>query len=357
MKKRTILSIAALSLFFAAACQKSDIQISEGNSNQENRSEQPARVKIEIAAAQTKTTLEQSAEQDNKISKVEVFVFKNTDPSSSDYHQLDTYQSFAAEELSSIEVLSTTGPKIVCVVANSHNADLSGITNFETFKESVTSLQNEKLGDFTMYGEATHEFELTNTLTISLSRFVSRIGITSVKTKFDGTSYQGQTLTNCKLFLVNANGEKLLYNGGNPATPVILNEAKLVDGDVSGCAQEGLLVDDIAVAIEGTPYITPHYFYAYSNETQSIANCTKLVLQADLAGVTYYYPILINQADYGYQPENGHYGVGRNNTYSYSITVTRAGSNDPNTPLVAGSVEITLNVEPWNVVPHFDKEF
>ena len=74
-------------------------------------------------------------------------------------------------------------------------------------------------------------------------------------------------------------------------------------------------------------------------------------------GVTYYYPIMINQPDYGYLPENGHYGVGRNTSYSYTITVTRPGSEDPNIPLVPGAVELTLEVQDWSVVPSFDKEF
>jgi hypothetical protein len=352
MKKRTIISISALSLLLAGACTKTDFQ----SQNVETLNPQSATVTIDLAAS-TKSVVEQTQQQDNAINTLDVFIFKNTDQSNGDSGELDTYQRFQGDDLSSIQLTSTTGPKVVCVVANSHVDDFSGVTKIASFKELKTLLKNEMLGSFTMYGEVEHEFELTNRISVTLTRFVSKVAVTSIKTKFDGTSYQGQTLKNCKLFLINAYGDKLVFNNENGTSPIILNQAALVEEDVNSTAQEGLLMDVIDGDIDGTGHSTAHYFYTYSNETENISTSTKVVLQADLNGVTYYYPIMINQPDYGYLPENGHYGVGRNTSYSYTITVTRPGSEDPNIPLVPGAVELTLEVQDWSVVPSFDKEF
>ena len=80
---------------------------------------------------------------------------------------------------------------------------------------------------------------------------------------------------------------------------------------------------------------------------------------ADLDGVTYYYPIPVNQAGYGLtEPdEETVSGISGNCVYSYGITVTRPGSLDPDTPLVPGTLELSLNVNAWDVIPHFDKVF
>jgi hypothetical protein len=82
-----------------------------------------------------------------------------------------------------------------------------------------------------------------------------------------------------------------------------------------------------------------------------------MVLQGNLDGVTYYYPIPVNQPGYGYTSTNGHYGVRRNCSYSYGITITRPGSLDPDEPIVPGTLELSIGVSEWNVIPHFHKEF
>ena len=165
------------------------------------------------------------------------------------------------------------------------------------------------------------------------------------------------TLNNCKLYLINANADKLLYNGEPTGSPVILNEGGLVTEDVTGTAQTGLLMDEISETISDAGYSTPHYLYCYSNETSDIASCTKLVLQADIDGTTYYYPIPVNQEEYGYVTGNGHHGIKRNTVYSMGISISRPGSTDPDTPIEPGTLDLSISVADWTEVPEFDKEF
>ena len=137
----------------------------------------------------------------------------------------------------------------------------------------------------------------------------------------------------------------------------IIFASDVIGEDANATVEANLIYEPLTGTIGDTGITTPYFFYCYSNETDDTPSCTKLVLQADLDGVTYYYPILINQENYGYTSTNGYYGVRRNTTYSYGITVTRPGTLDPNVPLVPGSLELTINVDDWAVIPHFDKEF
>lgn len=312
-----------------------------------------------VPVTSTRSTLSQTQEQDNIINTLDIFIFRKGDPASAGYHKLDTYRRFEGGSLSDIEISTTTGEKLICVIANSNIGTYTGITTLETFRSMTALLKDETCGDFTMYGETEQTLGITTSVAVSVSRLVSRICVTSVRTDFAGGPYAGMRLSNCRMFLVNAHAEKYLHDGSSPAVPLILNQGGLIGDDVNSTAEAGLLMDNIPDVIGDEGYTSPHYFYCYSNETDDIPASTKLVLQADLDGVTYYYPIPVNQAGYGLtEPdEETVSGISGNCVYSYGITVTRPGSLDPDTPLVPGTLELSLNVNAWDVIPHFDKVF
>lgn len=318
---------------------------------------QPAVLTLSLESDISRSTSSQTQEQDNTINTLDVFIFRDGDPDAADYQRLDTYKRFEGDALADLSLSTTTGTKHICVIANSNISTYAGITTLTAFRSLAASLADETLADFTMYGEATQTLGVTSSVSILLTRLISRIAVTSIRTSFTGSPYQGMSLTDCRLFLTNVHASKLIYNNGNPDTPVILNEGALSGEDVNSTAEAGLLMDNIAEAITDQAYTTAHYLYCYSNETDVIDSSTKLVLQADLDGVTYYYPIPVNQTGYGYLEENGHFGIRRNTAYSFGITVTRPGSLDPETPVVPGTLEITLEKADWNIIPNFDKVF
>lgn len=350
--KKTFLSLAALCTLFLTlvSCEKPDCPDCEN--------EGPSTLTLTIASDETKSTTANTQEQDNTITTVDVFVFRNTDPTSADYQKLDTYKRFANDALEDLTLTTTTGPKTICVIVNEHTNAFKGVTDLTKFRALVTNLKDELVGSYTMYGEIEETLGATTSVSLSVKRHISRVGVTSIKTKFAGTPYADMTLSNVKLYLVNAHAQKVIYNNASsPATPLVYNSTKLVGEDANATVEANLIYEPLTGTIGDTGITTPYFFYCYSNETDDTPSCTKLVLQADLDGVTYYYPILINQENYGYTSTNGYYGVRRNTTYSYGITVTRPGTLDPNVPLVPGSLELTINVDDWAVIPHFDKEF
>ncbi len=322
-----------------------------------NAEEKPATLTIMLGDGDTKSTKAQSATDDNTINKVDVFIFKNTGEASSDNQQLDTYKRFEGEEAEAISIKTTTGPKVVCVIVNSKEDAYKDVTDMSTLRAIGASLSEEDLEDFIMYGEESCQMDINTTLKINLRRLVAKIDVQSIKTKFAGTPYEGMTLSNCKLYLVNAHGDKILHSGAATSSPVILNSGKLVEEDIESMMQPALLMDDIDEAIGDEGYSSVHSFYCYSNITDDAVSSTKLVLQADLDGVTYYYSLPVNQKSFGYAEKNGHYGVDRNTRYTYGIVVNRPGSIDPNIPLVHGTLDLTLLVEDWTVTDTFIREY
>ncbi len=292
---------------------------------------------------------------DQNINTLEVFVFHNTGTASNN-GKLDVYKKFSAEELSTLSdliVKTSTGKKEIYVIANSHITDWGGVTTLLLFQSKVAQAVKENFADFTMTGSITENLTITSTVTIPLSKLVARIEVRSIKTSFEGTPYLGKTLSEARLYLTNVIGEKLLFNGGTPADPKVLNQKGLKAADIAACSIPGMLADVITSEIgegEGA-YSKSHLFHCYENiiATESAENgFTKLVLEAKLDGTLYYYPIVINREGFGYI--SGVKGVQRNHWYLIDITILRPGSTDPDKVLEKGSVTITITPANWDKI-------
>ena len=154
-------------------------------------------------------------------------------------------------------------------------------------------------------------------------------------------------LQNVKFYLTNEVGEKLYHNGNSPETVTILNSGKAVATDIRGCKMAGMLQESIPQSINDSGHPVPHYFYCYSNmleQESETERYTKLIIQADLNGNTYYYPVPIK-------------GIERNSSYSIDVNIMRPGTLDPEQPLEKGTLDVTLNVLDWELLPKIDVEF
>ena len=294
---------------------------------------------------------------DNNISTLEFFIF-NADGVSKGV--LDAYHKFTTEDgISKLEVKATTGAKNIYVVANSHREDWKGVVTLDEFKRQVSSLKNENNKNFVMVGSTDATLQATTSITLEISRLVARVELVSLKTTFTGTPYEGMSLSNVKLYLTNVHSSKCFFNG-EISTPVILNSKALNEENVNSCAMPGALYDAISKAIGNEVYNTPHYFYTYENlmDTESVSNrFTRLVIQADLDGHTYYYPVNINQEGYGYVASNGHKGIKRNTSYKINVNILRPGSTNPDEPLQHGALSCSVNVVNWESVETANTEF
>lgn len=358
--RKSILCLLSLTALFMVSCSKED----SPESSQENAA---AKVCLNIKgepAFQTKASGVGHGvnADDNTVNTLEIFIFRNTGSGSADNGHLELYKKYSASDLtnglSGLELTVSTGKKTIYAICNSHNTDnFAGVNTLTLFKKEISLLKNENLKNFTMSGFKDVELNASNEITIKVSRMVARVKLSSVRTAFAGTPLEGSTLQNVKAYLINVHPEKYLWNGSDRSGAQILNLAKYVENDSKSLAMSGMLYESIADKVDDAGNSTARWFYAFENSIEqenSTANdyFTRLVIEGTLNGVTYYYPINVNRTGFGYVSSTDiKPGIERNKSYELSVVISKAGSLDPNVPIVNGTVSVSVNVEDWTIVP------
>lgn len=351
MKKHIIIAAAAACIL--ASCNKMETD------NTGKPTVEEATMLLNIESQKTKASGSGHGSQagDNTVNTLDVFIFRNN-PGQPDDGTLDGYKRFSGAELgdmSALPVKATTGKRTVVAIANAHRENWNGITSLNELKKQETLLKSENTQDFFMSGSKETTLEKVSEISISISRMVARVCLENISVDFTGTPYEGMSLTNVQVYLVNATGNKLAVDGADGTPRQILNKGEAVPSDIQGCAMSGILQETLKTEISNAkPYSTPHYFYCYENRIDSESEemkFTRLVVQGDIDGITYYYPVNINQKDFGHSESTDHFGISRNTSYSLTLTITRPGSTDPDKPVVSGTLHVGITVEDWNTVP------
>ena len=70
---------------------------------------------------------------------------------------------------------------------------------------------------------------------------------------------------------------------------------------------------------------------------------TRLVVEAELDGKLYYYPVTFKD------------GIASNMTYDVKIKITRLGSSSPDLPVDSVSAGFTVEVQPWGEVTEVEE--
>ena len=98
------------------------------------------------------------------------------------------------------------------------------------------------------------------------------------------------------------------------------------------------------------------FCYPNSSEKDTAGSpFTRLVIAGDIGGHRYYYPVNINQGEFGITA--GHSGIRRNCRYIFDIVITKTGVSDPCVPVSGETVSINGNIEPWSERPATNIEF
>jgi hypothetical protein len=177
-----------------------------------------------------------------------------------------------------------------------------------------------------MSGEITEELTASTTVTMPVERLAARIAVSQVSTDFELEAHQSLSFEIRSIYLINVAGEKAYLQDNTPT--IWYNKNKYEAG-----TSPSFLYDVVTSGrIEGgDSYDTEHYFYCYPNAT---ATKTRLVIEAEVGGYTYYYPVTLNAID-------------ANTAYTYNLTITRLGSDSPDIPVADGTVNFTVTVVDW----------
>lgn len=317
--------VAALALIM---CTLSCSRI-EDNAFPEKSSGRPVVLEVALPGQFSKST---SAEGESEISSMQVFIFREDG-------SLDAFSS--VENSSSLEIGTTTGQRTIAVVANA--PEISGVRNLESLSSMVSRLQDNSAGCYVMSGMTERQIVSSDRIVVQVSRLVARISVSSIANDFREPVYQTEDtdFRIVRIYVANAAGESVYFPATEAAHPVSVWYNRTDTGtkdELEALLGSGVMDERL---LYGSAYEVPHYFYCYSNPC-SLADedhgngrfCTRLVIETQLDGETYYYSIPV---------EN----VAANRSYNMTLRITRQGSTDPGTEVEAGSVSVGIEVVDW----------
>ncbi len=388
MKKRTMF-LAFVAGLILASCSN--------DTNEVDPQSLPKDAKLTITlqgtpsvSRSTGTTVPSS---ESGIQRVVVGVFFNSGAT-------NVIQEFTAAQLTgggSIASLYCAGDnantQTVMVVANAPVGTFAGTANLtgfigktvalsETLKDaSGAVLSYQTAENLPMSGSVTSTIApgaAAASASVSLYRLVSRVSLTSAKTKFNAAGlYPNAKFKITDVFLYNGNSVSSVDPGTtNPATL----STPISGIDNSGAQSTAWLTHDLSAASSFTggsseteilPASTAYWFYTFGNAT---ASQTKLVIKGEWdengdgdsgdanEGVVYY-PVIINKLQPGTTINDGtsdltasdgtsHKGDGvilRNSTYGISVVISGKGSPSPDTDVIPAYLNVTITAEPWGL--------
>lgn len=323
MYRKLIYAVAALAVTCVVSCKK-DMMVAEDTSSDSGVTE----LTVGINRSLTKSTTITDGDE-VKINSLQVFVFRDD--------ALDAYAS--VENLSEVTLSCTKGERTVYALVNA--PDMSHISSKKALLATRTSLSNYPEYGFEMIGSKDVVLPQTSTITIDVTRIVSRVVLKQVTRNFTTPALMDLEFKIDEVYLLNVADDITYALTGT-------SEYWINAGCYDGSLPE-LTHDSPELNIENEDYRPLNYrYYAYPNDSEDSIDenwCprrTRLVLKTSLGGKVYYYPITLPELEpnKSYEIEN--------------LTITRPGSDDPDEPVTFQEATFNINVLPWTVVPVTD---
>ena len=231
---------------------------------------------------------------------------------------LDAWQSWDSGDGDIVTCSSAREDRIAVAIANLPDREyrLDEIRTLEDLSTLRCSLAEDSPDAPVMTGQLRVGDGYDESGTLELTPLSCRISLRSLKTDFSGRAYAGATIENVRIFLAGAGCETRLFPE---------DEADAYPSSY----------DDLPDASPETD------LFCYANPTAEEGPgtpLTRLVIQADLLGETWYYPIAIPQPR-------------RNLSYIFDVTLTMTGARTPDEPLDAAAARVGMQVLGWDEKP------
>lgn len=258
----------------------------------------------------------------DNIRKLHLFVFNDDET-----RLLDSYISCDRPATPYLSFNSSVGDKLLVMVANLDESafSLSDVSTYESLEGIRMDLRYEDPTYPVMSGECQLCAGGDGYTPILLTPLISNVCLDFVKVNFIGRGYKSRTLENASAYLTNVSGSAdVLRHDGFRVTDLV-NAGRLDEHYLAAMSHPEMLRRSFVPG-----QWKPVNLYCYPNDAADGvlgSEHTKLVIEGRIDGETYYYPLEINQEGFGYT--GGPHGISRNVKYSYSLTITRKGSTDP----------------------------
>lgn len=336
--------------------------------------------KLQLAIVGTSSTPQSRAnsplpskEDEAKINTLVIGVF-NEDGS---VNSISEFKPESNEEVAEMDC--APGHCNVIVVANAPERTFENVQTKAEFLGKTVDLSKTATNDVQVptnlpmsgQGTATLAANATTPVTISLTRLVARISVSSIKTAFKaGSDNARATFKLDKIFLCNVLSSSRIAPGDVtttfPVTPTWLNDDGIVSGEGTWTGERFLMneitpVTPVVLSGEGVnEYLYSNWYYAFANNDEQ--HRTKLVISGwyDVDGAgsdapSYvYYPIVVNQAQLGTEFEgnagDAHNGtISRNRDYRLKATIAKKGVESPKEDIGVAEMQLTVTVDNWKL--------
>lgn len=356
--KKILLFLAAASLAGMAACNKSGapaesvlpVDQAEGLIT---FSLAPSDGEVPETRAVTAYTTAQTYE--TKVNKVQILIF-NSDG------KLAGYKDNGTELTGSIS--TTAGTKTVWAVINGPSlASISTLSALQSTALDLSANSTAANTGFVMAGSSSCNVTGSGSVpcNVSVSRLVSRVALVQVANALPPV-YGALKVE--RIFLSNVVGNQNLagnatastwYNKDGRADETTRNTAHIIDGSTYKASCEALTYKSVSQTINNGSSYDPGalLFYTFPNSSTVAptgfsstfsAKRSVLTVVATVDGKIQYYPVVLDNAV-----------LERNKTYTVGLTITGAGSDDPDKPVDKGSITVNLTVAGWVAGATYDE--
>lgn len=299
------LFMAAAAVIGMASCSEKDVEFSDIPTGDK------IQLTVQLTDGVTKVT---GNATDAQVNNIQIFVFDKN----------GIFETSSNSDASSLSLTCTTGEKKIVALANAPLE--TGVTDINDLRARTSDLKDCTAGSIVMAGEISETLTTSSTVTMAVERLAAKVAVGQITTDFELEQHQHLPFTVKSIYLINVAGDKPYLSSGAPS--LWYNKSKYVAETSPSFLYDAVTSGTIA---PGETYNKEHYFYCYPNTTSTK---TRLVIEAEIGGYTYYYPVTLN-------------AVNANTSYTYNLTITRLGSNSPNVPVEDGTVVFTVTVKDW----------
>lgn len=291
-------------------------------------SEYSEKVFVEISVPKLTTKSIEGTSEENAVNDLQVFIFD----------QGGFLEAYGHAGGSSLSLTCVPGVKEVVALVNERQ--LTDITTIAELKENSSYLSDNSHGSFVMEGKDNVNLTSSSSLTIPVRREAARISVEKIDVDFELEQHDKLTFQITSIFLMNVAGDRKYLDPGSPT--IWYNETSRQTGTPDITSVE--LSD--AYASKGSPYSIVHNLYCYPNPLVSDGSeevkHTKLVVEAELGGTRYYYPLELNE-------------LKSNTSYAVKLQITRLGVSRPDQVIDSQTASFSLYVSPWNIGASYDE--
>lgn len=266
--------------------------------------------------------------------------------------RLDSYHHWDTDCSRTVRTFSSTGDKIFFAIANSHRKpyDWAEINSMKGLENLYMNLEDESRESPCMTGIA--EAKAGSRISIHMKMVMAEIYLRSISCDFTGRGYEGSAIKDMKVYLTNVCSETSLIQNGRNTPRRYINVGMLNTKDMKGFKEKDMLMSDIGTMGDKTTIYPGKSLMCYPNNIEPESPGTphtRLVIEGNIQGRKYYWPIDINSKD-GEGIESGC-------RYLFDICIRRTGTSDPDTPIRIHESEIKLEIARWEEKQEYGVRF